>query len=95
MQTLSSTLFLAALALAVAGHGGGHGHGHHDCKDGEHHGHHGGGGHHGGHGDGNCHHDGSAQNKQRGLITPLLAQIKLHNIHAMIAIFHYMVSISF
>ena len=93
MRSLSSTLFLAGLALAVAGHGGGHGHGH-DCK-GDHPGgggHH--GGHHDGHGDGDCHHDGSVQNKQRGLITPLHAQVQLHNIHALVAIFHYIVSIS-
>ena len=86
MQSLSSTLFLAGLALAVAGHGGEHDHGH-DCKGD----HPGGGGHHG---DGDCHHDGSTQNRQRGLITQLHAQIQLHNFHALVAIFHYMVPIS-
>ena len=70
MRTLSSILFLAALALAVAGHDGGHGHGHHGGHDDGHHGggHHDGGGHHGGHGD-----DGP-QNRKRGVITPLHAK---------------------
>ena len=95
MRILKSTLFLTVLALAVAGHGGEHDHGH-DCKGDRPGGggHHGGGGQHDGHGDGDCHHDGSTQNRQRGLITPLHAQIQLHSFHALVAIFHYMVPIS-
>ena len=95
MRILKSTLFLTVLALAVAGHGGEHDHGH-DCKGDRPGGggHHGGGGQHDGHGDGDCHHDGSTQNKQRGPITPLHAQIRLHNFHALVAIFHCMLSIS-
>ena len=110
MRTLSSTLFLAALALAVACHGGGHGHGHHGGHDDGHHGgghhgggHHDGGGHHGGdhggHGYDDIHHDG-AENRQRGLITPLHAKrFSKHKnyisfFHTLIAKFHCMMLIS-